>query len=793
MTIEPIDVERDAATVHAWVTHPRSHFWMMQEAGLDDVRAELSEITASAHHDAFLGRVHGVPTFLVETYDPAHSPLAELPEVRAGDLGMHVLVAPPEGPAVPGLTSEVFRAVLARCFADPAVRRVVVEPDVRNAAVRRKNVAAGFVELREVPLPEKTAMLSVCERADFERAAQTDHLTPERLERAQRHLAAKAIGEYTHERLLAPVPDGDGWLLETPTSRYTFTARRHLLEHWVLDPASLRRTVAGEQVAVDAQDLVAELAPVLGIPDSLLPVYLEEIASTLASAAWKLARPRPSSAHLAAALLGEGDPAETYQLLEGSMTEGHPAFVANNGRIGFGADDYAAYAPETSAPVRLEWVAVRRTVADLAVGDGVTEDSLYEAELGERTLARFRRRLEALGLDPAGYLFVPVHPWQWTDKLAVTFAPDVARRDLVHLGAGEDEFRAQQSIRTFFNATRPGRHYVKTALSIQNMGFMRGLSPAYMRATPAINDWVADVVRQDPELRERGFDVLREVAAAGYTGDAFHRHTARGPHQKMLAALWRESPLTRVGPGERLATMASLLHRDSGGAALVTALIDASPLGPGEWVRTYLCAYLRPLVHCLLAYDLAFMPHGENLILVLRDGVPVRVLMKDVGEEVAVMGDLPLPPEVERIRAEVPDHGTRALAIHTDVFDGFLRYLAAILDEDGVLEEGDFWRIAGDVVEEHRVDHPELTDAASRYDLLRPTFRHSCLNRLQLRNTLEMVDITDQASSLMYAGTLENPLASERCRGDRGPGAPYDHRASGGQTAGHQISAAHSG
>ena len=48
------------------------------------------------------------------------------------------------------------------------------------------------------------------------------------------------------------------------------------------------------------------------------------------------------------------------------MTEGHPAFVANNGRIGFGADDYAAFAPETGQPVHLVWLAVRRSKALLS-------------------------------------------------------------------------------------------------------------------------------------------------------------------------------------------------------------------------------------------------------------------------------------------------------------------------------------------------------------------------------------------------------------------------------------------
>ena len=50
----------------------------------------------------------------------------------------------------------------------------------------------------------------------------------------------------------------------------------------------------------------------------------------------------------------------------------------------------------------------------------------------------------------------------------------------------------------------------------------------------------------DPELADCGFKVLREVAAVGYTGDAYHRAAAAGvsdagPHTKMIAALWRDS------------------------------------------------------------------------------------------------------------------------------------------------------------------------------------------------------------------------------------------------------------
>lgn len=578
----------------------------------------------------------------------------------------------------------------------------------------------------------------------------TDHLTPETMARAHRDLVAKAIAELTHERLLAPAADGDGFRLDLGGSAYTFRARRHPLEHWVVDPASIARTLGGAPATVDAQDFVVDCNHLLAIPDHLLPVYLEEVASTLASAAWKLTHHRLSSADLVHA---------DHQTIEAAMTEGHPGFVACNGRIGWGVDDHAAYAPETGADVRLHWVAVRRDEAHLSLAAGRTEEEHYLAELGEDVLVDFEKRLRDRGLDPVDYLYLPVHPWQWTNRIAVTFAPDVARQAIVPLGEVDAVHRAQQSIRTFFPVERPERSYVKVALAIQNMGFLRGLSPAYMAVTPAINDWVADVVAGDDELAGSGFTVLKEHAAIGWTGDAYHRLPVPSPQRKMVAALWRESPVPHLAEGERLATMASLLHRDRDGVPLVAELVAASGLEPREWVATYLRAYLRPLVHCLLAHDLAFMPHGENLVMVLRDHVPTRMVMKDIGEEVTVLTDRPLPAEVERIRAVVTSD-LAALAIHTDVFDGFLRHLGAILSGSGLLCDHHFWGLVRDCVVEHAADHPELAAAAETYDLLRPEFAHSCLNRLQLRNTLQMVDLADQAESLIFAGTLANPAAA---------------------------------
>ena len=165
-TFERVDPQAHAALLHRWVTHPRSAYWQMQEAGVADVLREYAALADAPHHDAWLGRVDGQPAFLAETYDPAHSELAGTPELADGDLGMHLLVAPPERP-VPGFTRRVMAAVLRHCFADPAVRRVVVEPDVRNTRIAVLNAEAGFRVVRRLPLRGKTAALSFATRADF--------------------------------------------------------------------------------------------------------------------------------------------------------------------------------------------------------------------------------------------------------------------------------------------------------------------------------------------------------------------------------------------------------------------------------------------------------------------------------------------------------------------------------------------------------------------------------------------------------------------------------------------------
>ncbi|WP_351228827.1 GNAT family N-acetyltransferase [Streptomyces sp. NPDC002133] len=163
----------DAELLHGWITHPKAAFWMMQDAELHDVEREYMAIAAAEHHHAFLGLHDGEPAFLMERYDPSKVELVGLYEPLPGDVGMHFLVAPTDTP-VHGFTRAVIIAVMRELFADPATRRVVVEPDVSNKAVHALNEAVGFVPEREIQKPEKKALLSFCTREQFEAAVREE-------------------------------------------------------------------------------------------------------------------------------------------------------------------------------------------------------------------------------------------------------------------------------------------------------------------------------------------------------------------------------------------------------------------------------------------------------------------------------------------------------------------------------------------------------------------------------------------------------------------------------------------
>ncbi|MEU2420539.1 GNAT family N-acetyltransferase [Streptomyces sp. NPDC007851] len=173
--LRPLDPERDADTVHSWVDTERAVFWGMTGLTRDQVAEIYTHMAGLDTHHAHLVEKDGVPVALLQTYEPAADRVSECYEVRPGDIGVHVLLAPagPEGRR-PGWTSALLSTFTVYVFHALGRRRVVVDPDVRNAKAITRFRSQGFelgpavvlpeIDLPDVHLPEKHARLAFLTR-----------------------------------------------------------------------------------------------------------------------------------------------------------------------------------------------------------------------------------------------------------------------------------------------------------------------------------------------------------------------------------------------------------------------------------------------------------------------------------------------------------------------------------------------------------------------------------------------------------------------------------------------------
>jgi RimJ/RimL family protein N-acetyltransferase len=163
LSLRPVDGAGDVHCLHGWLNAEHARFWGMNGYSFAHVADYLRQLDRNPHAAGFCGSLDGEALFWVETYAPRHDPVGEHYPVAPGDRGMHFLVAPPTR-HVRGLTRAVMHCIQSWMFRDPVVKRIVVEPDIRNLKIHPINLGAGFVYERQIELANKRAWLGFCQR-----------------------------------------------------------------------------------------------------------------------------------------------------------------------------------------------------------------------------------------------------------------------------------------------------------------------------------------------------------------------------------------------------------------------------------------------------------------------------------------------------------------------------------------------------------------------------------------------------------------------------------------------------
>jgi penicillin amidase len=164
------DPDRDLDLIHGWVTAERASFWGMGHLSRDEIAGIYRFLDSVPTHHVYVVHLDDVPIALLQTYDPQADPVGRAYEVRAGDLGLHVLIAP--GDPRPNFTGNLLEVITRFVFVHLGHPRVVVDPDVRDDRAIDRFQRTGFTAGPEVKitLPDgtvKTAQLAFLTRERF--------------------------------------------------------------------------------------------------------------------------------------------------------------------------------------------------------------------------------------------------------------------------------------------------------------------------------------------------------------------------------------------------------------------------------------------------------------------------------------------------------------------------------------------------------------------------------------------------------------------------------------------------
>ena len=591
-----------------------------------------------------------------------------------------------------------------------------------------------------------------------------DALTPEIWTTTERRLLTKMLEAFAYEEILAPrkVRDGDDradFRFDLGPASYRFEASERLMDSLHVHGDTVERRTDGDWTGLDDPfRLLRDLGETTDLDGLTEGNLVREYKRTLLADAHIEARKRDREGF---------DPLDLdYAQLEGEM-EGHPWITYNKGRLGWGYDDYRRYAPEMKEPVKLSWVAVRKTASTFVATDGVDHDSLVRGELGDRYEV-FRDRLASKGLDPESYHLLPVHDWQWEHSVVPLFPDHIADDRIVPLGEGPDEYLPQQSVRTFVNVDHDGKHHVKVPMRILNTLVWRGLPGERTELAPTVTEYIEGIYENDSFLQGQGLVLPGEIAGINYDhGDFTAIDGSPYQYHELLGVVWRESIHTFLDGDERAVTLSALMHVDGEGVPYVSRLVERSGLTLDEWLESFFETVLPPLLHFLYRYGTVFSPHGQNTILVVEDGVPTRLAVKDFVDDVNV-SDQPLPElaalpdEMHDVLRKEPPEGLCQF-VFCGLFVCVLRYVADVLVEHENYTEERFWRHARTAVLDYQAQFPELAERFELFDLLQPEFTKLTLNRNRLFNY--GYDDAPARPHAVEHGTVTNPLyevANER-------------------------------
>lgn len=356
--------------------------------------------------------------------------------------------------------------------------------------------------------------------------------------------------------------------------------------------------------------LLRELSRRHGAPfNEELLAQIRDSVETVTAILTDRVRPAPSA-----------DALTQYAESEQALVLGHPFHPAPKSRHGFDAEDRRRYSPELCSRFPLHWFAVRR--------DLLQQRTLL-ADMPDAIIAAHA----PISAEP-DHAPVPVHPWQARHVLTLPAVRRAIAEGAIHdLGPMGEAYVPTSSIRTLFHPANP--FFLKLSLHVRITNCLRKNAfyelDGAVEVTRLIRERKSELAALFPDLR-----VLEEPAFL--TVDP----TMADPDERTAVVeafglILREGVQGLAGEGVTPLLAAALFGDAETGVPRARDLCrtiarrEHMPYATAAeaWFTAYAGRLVPPVLHALFARGIVFEPHLQNTLVAVRDGWPVRIVLRD--------------------------------------------------------------------------------------------------------------------------------------------------------------------
>ncbi|WP_207783447.1 IucA/IucC family protein [Methylosinus sp. RM1] len=290
------------------------------------------------------------------------------------------------------------------------------------------------------------------------------------------------------------------------------------------------------------------------------------------------------------------------------------------GRGGWEKDEIETYGAEFGRLFALRWCAVSRD--HIRKSPAMDRREPADIILAPSQVEALTEEMARCGLAETHIAF-PVHPWHLEAAAPLEFGPELASGEIVILGFVGPLVSATSSLRTVAIASTPHRH-VKLPLDVYTLGVRR-----LMSAQSLHNGLLGAALLEEASSRRPTIAARVRIAdeARFWTFDEASRDVF-SPRSAVLGCAIRDFPL--LADDATFVPLASFSVAPCAG--LPPAIEQALGLRSGVSIEAFLEELFTLVVgFAVEALQCGFIPemHGQNVLIELIRGQPVRILLRD--------------------------------------------------------------------------------------------------------------------------------------------------------------------